>query len=134
VSRLLPPGPELQTSELSGGEELQVFRIVRTDDVDMPEFAESSRSHAALGLPPRGVEETHRLIYEGISVFESREAAGATARKYPRIGSYVAELRITPDTGVRYLRWGARGHLTLWGDPIKLSQTAVDTLFVEGAP
>jgi hypothetical protein len=134
VAPHLPPGPELETSELSEGEELHVFRIVRTDDVDAPEFADSFRSHAELGLPPRGVEETHPLIYEGISAFESREAAVATARRYPRIGSYVAELRITPDAGARYLRWGARGHLTLWGDAIKLSETAVDTIPVEGAP
>jgi hypothetical protein len=128
----LPEQPELAISELADGEELRVFRIVRVEDVTAPELVESFRSHAELGLPPRTVEAAHPVIYEGISVFDSLEAATATARKFPRIGRHVAELRITHGLGVRYLRWGARGHLTLWGDPIKLSGAVVDTIPIDG--
>jgi hypothetical protein len=126
----LPPPDELEPLPLDEGEELTVFRIVRCADLDAPEFADSFRSHAELGLPPRpgSPAASHPLIHEGISVFESQEAAVETARRFPRIGDYVAELRIKPDPGIRYLRWGAKGHLTLWGAPIKLALTAVDTI------
>ena len=131
----LPPGPELEPLELTEGQELTVFRIVRAADPEAPEFVDSFRSHAELGLPPRrrSPAEEYPLIHEGISVFESREAAIETARRFSRIGSYVAELRVTRQSGVRYLRWGARGHLTLWGEALKLAETAVDTMPVEGA-
>jgi hypothetical protein len=134
VSPHLPADPDAERVEVEEGEELIVFRIVRTGDMTSPEFEDSFRSHAELGLPPRGAEISHPVIYEGISVYESRDAAIATARTYPRIGSHVAELRLRWESGVSYLRWGARGHLTLWGDPLKISQTAVDTIAVEGGP
>ena len=65
-------------------------------------------------------------MYDGISVFETAEAAIETARLFPRIGSYVAELHVGADTGVRYFWWGANGHLTLWGEPLTLAGTTVD--------
>jgi hypothetical protein len=132
VAPPLPQDPELEPIELADGEELRVFRIVRTRDMDAAEFVDSFRSHAELGLPPRRgtPAESHPQIHEGVSVFESRQAAIETARRFPRIGSFVAELRIKPDSGIRYLRWGARGHLTLWGDAVKLALTAVDTMAV----
>jgi hypothetical protein len=128
----LPPEDNVEPIELTEGEELTVFRIVRNADMDAPEFVDSFRSHAELGLPPRrrSPEEDHPLLHEGVSVFESRQAAIETARRFPRIGNYVAELRIKPDSEIRYLRWGARGHLTLWGDAVKLALTAVDTMIV----
>jgi hypothetical protein len=128
----LPPEEDIQPIELLEGEELRVFRIVRNADLNALEFVQSFRSHAELGLPPRpgSPELTHPLIYQGISVYESREAAVETARRFPQIGGYVAELLISPDSGVRYLRWGARGHLTLWGEAVKLALTAVDTMIV----
>ena len=130
----LPPEPEIARLELAEGQELTVFRIIRLADPADPAFADSFRSHSELGLPPRGVEAVHQLIYEGVSVYESREAAIETARRWPRIGGYVAELRLTRETGLRYLRWGPSGHLTLWADALTLSEAVVDTIPVEGRP
>jgi hypothetical protein len=132
VTPPLPTDPEAARLELAEGEELTVFRIVRIGDVEDPAFVDSFRSHAELGLPPRGPEAVHEVIYEGVSVFETREAATETARKWPQIGQYVAELRLTHETGVLYLRWGPSGHLTLWADALTLTGTAVDTMPVEG--
>jgi hypothetical protein len=133
VASRLPSDSDVEPVELAEGDELTVFRVVRTDDKEAPEFLESFRSHAELGLPPRSAEETHPLIHKGISVFDSCEAAVETARRYPKIGSHVAQLRLTGESGVRYWRWGARGHLTLWGDSLKLVDAVVDTIPIDGA-
>jgi hypothetical protein len=74
------------------------------------------------------------VIYEGVSVYESRQAAVETARRWPQIGGYVAELRLTSETGVLYLRWGPVGHLTLWADALTLTRTVVDTMPVGENP
>lgn len=123
-----PPTHEDELEELGADDEMVVYRIVREPDPGSPAYADSFRSHAELGLPPRGPEQSHPLVYEGISVFESREAAVETARKFPVIGSYVAELLVAAETGARFFRWGANGHLTLWGDPLKLAGATVDTI------
>jgi hypothetical protein len=138
----LPPPDELEPDLIAEGQELVVFRITRTDDHDSVDFADSFRSRAELGLPPRPgtPEQTHPQIHDGISVYDTREAATATARAVRRagrdIGGYVTQLRLDPTTGASYFRWGARGHLTLWADPLMLIETATDTISIEaeGAP
>lgn len=117
--------------ELGDDEELVVFRIVKLGDPAAEGYVESFLSHAVLGLPPRRDERDVPLIYEGISVYDTREAAVETARRFPRIGGYVAELRIRADTGATYARGGPRGHLTLWGDPLMLSGATVDTIRID---
>lgn len=128
---LPPEGDAFDPNELAADEELVVFRIVRTGDLSAEEFSDSFRSHAELGIPPRGPETTHPSIYDGISVYDTAEAAVATAQKFPRIGRYVAEMHLRAESGARYLRWGVRGHLTVWGDPIKLAETTVGTISVD---
>ncbi len=127
----LPPDPEIEPLELAKDEELVVFRVVRSADPTAADYVESFRSHSALGIPPRGKAKTHPLIYEGISVFDRAEAAVETAQRFPRIGSHVAELRIRVETGVRYLKWGPRGHLTLWGDSLKIAESTVDIIPID---
>lgn len=101
-------GPNVEPVELREGEELTVFRIVRTPDAATAELVASFMSRAALGLPPRPgtPEEMHPLISEGISVYETRDAAVETARRVRArgrgLGDFVAELRLTPDLEVRY--------------------------------
>lgn len=113
---------------LADDEELVVFRIVKDPDPEAPGYVESFKSHAELDLPPRGPELSHPLVYEGISAYDTADAAAETARKYPVLGSHVAELHVGPGTEARYFWWGARGHLTLWGEPLKLAGATVDTI------
>jgi hypothetical protein len=128
---LSPGGEEVEPLELDEGEELVVYRIVRVGDMQATEYRESFLSHAELRRPPRGPEVTTPMIYRGVSAYDSLEAALATARSYPAIGAHVARMRLTAASGIRYLRWGARGHLTLWGDSLTLSQQTVDTIPVD---
>ena len=130
----LPPRQEdLELSRLDVHEELIVFRILLSDDPETAEFADSFRSRAELGLPPRArtPEERHPLIHQGISAYESRVAAVETARRFRRLGRYVGMLRLTREVDVRFLRWGPRGHLTLWAESVRLSQCVIDTIDVD---
>jgi hypothetical protein len=122
--------------EIAPGEVVTVYRVVRTADQVSPEFVDDFRSRSELGLPPRRntPEDVHPQVHEGISVFRSREALTRvimTARRAGRdLGGYVAELQLTADVGVTYHEWGSPGHLTLWGDAVKLSEAVVDTIEV----
>ena len=133
----LPAEGEIEPDEIPEGTELVVFRVVKSDLRDSAAFVDSFKSRFELGLPPRlgTPEEAHPLIHQGISVYERQEAAVETARRVRRvgrdIGGFVAELHLSPRTGVRILRWGARGHLTVWGEPLMLSQSTVDTIAIE---
>jgi hypothetical protein len=42
------------------------------------------------------------------------------------IGDYVARLRLRPDEGFDLADTGSRGHLTIWGDSVKLAASVVD--------
>lgn len=128
--------PQIDPVELGEGEELVVYRIVEVPDSSSDEYVGCFRSRAELGRPPREIEQAVPLIWEGISVYDTLEAARRTARRFPAIGTHVAQLRITPELGVTYARWGPRGHLTVWGDALKLCQATVDTIPVdtEGEP
>jgi hypothetical protein len=140
LSPKLPPPDQLEPVPIAKGETLTVFRVTRSDDHSSTEFLDSFRSRADLGLPPRSgtPEQTHPQINEGISVYETKEAAAETARRVRRIGrdigGYVTELHLDHTAGASYLRWGPRGHLTVWGDSLKLAQMATDTIAIEGVP
>jgi hypothetical protein len=112
------------------GEELVVYRVVRTPDPADPDFVESFKSHHELGLPPRGPEIEVPLIHQGISAYDRRDAAVETGRRYKALGNYVSKLTIGPSMGITYFRWGPVGHLTLWGEPLMLSYAVTDTLAI----
>ena len=90
-------------------------------------------SRSALGDPPRPgtAEERHPVLAEGISTFRARAAAEGTARRFPRIGGWTAEVTLHPGHGITVSEWSENPlHLTVWGDPVMLSQSAADILAV----
>lgn len=121
-------GPQrLTVLELNpGADPLRVFRIVRSDHADDPVLLNSLRSHYELSEPPRRVERSSTVIHMGISTYISFERARDTSRRWPRIGEYVAELALEHGFGFNYAHTGHVGHLTVWGDPVKLLATVVD--------
>jgi hypothetical protein len=128
----VPGLPELvEPVGIAQDEELVVYRVVPTQDTDSEDFLRSFMSHRALGLPPRGPETDSLLIYDGISVYDRREAAIETGRRYSALGRYVAQLKIGADDGITYFRWGPPSHLTLWGEPLKLILAVVDTIVID---
>jgi hypothetical protein len=110
-------------------EPISVHRIVRNRTT--PETLDSLRSHYERELPPRGYERRLAVIHMGLSVFSSRDAARAMALRWPRIGIFLAELRLHPNEGFCLANTGRPGHLTLWGRPAQLFESIADIVHVE---
>ncbi len=97
------------------------YRIVQTNPPMLVDFL----SDEAQGRPPRS--ETHRHLWDGISVYATEQQARNKAQDYPFLGQFVARLDIpdqAPVQSERTLR-RSRGHHTLWGDPAYLLRCVV---------
>ncbi len=108
-----------------------VYRIVRSYNVEDPVFINSLRSHYEMQAQPRNIEKRAASIHMGLSVYTTLEQAAETARKWPVIGSFVAQLELSAGHGFNFADTGPPGHLTLWADPVKLARTAGDISSVE---
>ena len=97
------------------------YRIVETN----PPLLEDFLSDAAQGRPPRS--ETHRHLWDGISVYATAQQARNKAQDYPFLGQFIARLDIPDQAPVRIERTlrRSRGHHTLWGDPAYLLRCVV---------
>lgn len=98
----------------SQGPHLLLYRVVRLN----PPTPWDMTSHEGRGIPLRF--RTARAIrrWSGLSVFSTSWAAIALARDNPRLGDWIAELRVPLDGSIRMeLDNGAHGHCTIWGDP-----------------
>ena len=128
-----PPTDEAQLCFIGEAEELVVYRNVKSDDLGSDAFLASLRSNEELGRPMRGQELTHPLIYSGVSVWDTLEAAAENARTFPALGGFVAEIRLDQASDARYFGWGTRpGHLTVWAEPQRLLEGTVSTIPVRG--
>jgi hypothetical protein len=110
----------LSVLEITSAPGVEVFRIVRTGDIDHPGLLDSFRSHYELSEEPRKVERRWTIMHMGISVYKTSERATETALTWPQLGSYIARLELRPELGFNYAHTGHTGHLTLWADPVKL--------------
>jgi hypothetical protein len=124
--------PRLSVLELAAGRNpLTVYRIVGTGRIDDPNFLDSLRSHYELSEEPRKIERTSTIIHMGISVFLERSMAEGMALRWPKLGNHTAHLDLTSGSGFNYARTSQSGHLTLWGDPVKLRDAIADIEPVE---
>ncbi len=114
----------------SVGPLLQPYRIVRSDQPDDPVFINSFRSNYDLGSPPRLVEDSAAVIHMGISMYLDRRVAEETARRFRKLGDYLARVDLRSGFGFNYAVTGHKSHLTIWGDPVKLSTAVVDVYTV----
>jgi hypothetical protein len=99
------------------------FRIVQTN----PPTAWDFTSGAGRGFaPPNDDPDTLRL-WEGVSVYDQRRYARYRANERPRLGRFIAELRVPMDAPIRIERTGrSHGHYTVWGDAESLLGYVVD--------
>jgi hypothetical protein len=70
------------------------YRIVKSNPPMLADFL----SQRSLGRPLRRDTPEMRRSWEGVSVYDTLEAARETALRYPRIGEFIAEVQI-PDNG-----------------------------------
>ncbi len=84
---------------------------------------------------PRNLRPPLRRMAEGISAYDTWEAAEAIARaRRGKIGSFIAEMTVTESGAITYELTGDNGHYTLWGDPEVLSATVGRVAPIEGMP
>jgi hypothetical protein len=89
-----------------------LFRLVKSGRPTEADFI----SNYALGLPLRHDTPETRRLWTGLSAFDTESRARRMGRRYPWLGSYIAELLIPADAGIRWERTTAtRGHFTIWG-------------------
>lgn len=120
----LPNGAECH--DLATGEVVVAHRIVHTGDLAAPGLADDFRPNAARGMPRRGLERTYPVLHEGLSMYEQMEAASATARAFSRLGQFVARVELVAGREITFARWGARTHMTVWGEPEILTGLVTD--------
>ena len=90
-----------------------LFRIVRTVPPTLWDF----QSYRERGIPLRHDTVRGRRLWDGLSLYRTREQAARIATISPRVGSYIAELSIPTDGSFRLeLDNGDYGHCTVWGD------------------
>jgi hypothetical protein len=111
-------------------EALELFRIVKTDQ-QVAALAESFTSSFALDRPPRGRERHAAVIQMGVSMFRRPAQAAATARRFPKIGGFLARVHLTSGRGFGTADTGPPGHMTVWGRPLQLMAAVVDISSVD---
>ena len=89
------------------------YRIVKTDPPTEADFL----SYRALGIPLRRDTPELRRSWEGVSVYDTMEAALAIVVQFPRIGRFIAELSLAENGPVRFEQTSVNPrHYDLWGD------------------
>ena len=88
------------------------WRIVRSN----PPIVWDFRSNQERRRRPRDTNPETLRLWSGLSVYASMEAARRTARSFPRIGSFLAQVRLENEDDVRVEKTLGPDHFTLWGD------------------
>lgn len=94
------------------------YRIVHTDPPEVADFL----SNAAKGKRPRRPTPDVLRLWDGISVYDILRQARITAQTFPHLGRHIAILHVPDDGSVQFAQTldPAKGHFTLWGDPVVL--------------
>ena len=105
------------------------YRIVRTNPPTIEDFT----SNSAKGKQPRRPDPEVLRLWEGLSAYSTVEQAQITARLFPRLGRYIAVLRVPEHGAVRFeqTRDPAEGHFTLWSEPADLLAVVINVVPVE---
>jgi hypothetical protein len=107
---------------------LIAYRIVKILNRNDPALLDAFRSNYELGAHPRGLETESALIHLGLSMYLRPEMAVATARRWPRIGAYIAQVQLVHGKGFCWARTAQPGHITVWGRPSQLIKSVADIL------
>lgn len=113
------------------GEAFLVYRITKSDRPYDLVLLDSFKSNYELDRPPRKVEIISTPQHMGISVYTQLERARQTARAFPQIGDFVAEVELGPESGAAFALTAEPGHLTVWGRPLVLVALVTDIVPVE---
>ena len=90
-------------------------RIVHTDPPTVRDFL----SQKVLGIPLKHETAKGLRLWDGLSIYRTREQALTRAHQTPRLGRFIAELAVPLDDDhiTVELDNGRHGHCTIWGGP-----------------
>ena len=101
------------------------YRIVRTNPPTETYFL----SHRARGIPLRQDTLELRRSWEGVSVYDSVERVRRIVARFPRIGAFIAEVRVEAGDPVEFAQTGDDPpHYDLWAEPRELLALVVRVL------
>lgn len=107
---------------------MTAYRVVKSVHRSDPVMLDVFRSNYERDARPRGLEVESALIHFGLSMYLEREMAATTARRWPRLGRHIAEIRLEPGNGFCWAHTAQPGHLTVWGRPLQLLACIADIL------
>ena len=90
-----------------------LYRIVKSDPPTLTDFT----PNADRGRSQRNLTPEEMRLLTGLSLYATRPQARRTARTYPNLGRFIAEVTIPDDAPVRLERTRGPGHHTVWGAP-----------------
>jgi hypothetical protein len=120
-----PDDPLLQVFHLLDGQDavVELYRAVKTDDPTLRDFT----SAFALGSPPpRRLQKRSAPVWMALSTYQAREQLEDRMKAIPQIGTHVARLELQSGQGFALAETVEAGHVSLWGDPLKLANSVVD--------
>jgi hypothetical protein len=97
------------------------YRLVRRNPPTQADFL----SRKDRGIPPRGPELNDRFLYEGISAWDTPEAAASVAIRRP---AYIAVVEVPEDAPIVVRQTLKPGHYTLRGTTEALLSCVVSLL------
>jgi len=103
--------------------EMTVFRVVDTSRRGDDNF----RSAYELGAPPpRRIQLVSTPIWMALSTLTTLDMARSRARAFPVLGNKIAEMHLQAGLGFALAETIEEGHVSVWGDPVKLRASVVD--------
>jgi len=121
VDNLRAKGSQGTLTVMMANELVSAYRIVKSVHRSDPVMLDVFRSNYEREARPRGLEVESALIHFGLSMYLVREMAVATARRCPRLGRHIAEMRLEPGHGFCWAHTAQPGHVTVWGRPYNCS-------------
>jgi hypothetical protein len=81
------------------------------------------RSHYELHEPPRKVGIQSALRHMGLSMWDRVEPLEQLSkRRWPRLGRFIAEVRLVGELGIWFADVEPEGHFAVWGRPPDLQR------------
>lgn len=103
-----------------------LYRIVQSDPPTISDLTPNDRR----GRSQRDLTPEETRLLSGISLYATEAQARRNAKKYPRLGRYIAVVSIPDEAPVRVERTRGPGHHTIWGDPEYLLNCVVQVAAV----
>jgi len=70
-------------------------------------------------------DPTKERYWYGFSAFDTLEGARSLARRFPKLGDFIAEIAVIGSAGVQYEQSFGTGHYTVWAAPDTCIQNVV---------